>query len=208
MQRSASGANSTEGVLVSLDNMDVFASGAFYILGSPCTAYANSTTETSLFVGEAPIYVGQPPSQSAYGSTRTLGPNQFNQGSKFNLDFYGTIANTGTPNLTLRFGFADVVTGTFNVLATTGAVAMTTTSGTVYYHVHGGFSIVKTGSAGSVAALIGCEYLATAIGIFSPVTTTTIDLTKYYKLDILATWSAASASNTQVLSFGAFELIG
>jgi hypothetical protein len=208
MQKSGSNANSTEGVMLGLDGMDVFANGAFYVLGTPCTAIANSTTETSFFVGESPVTIGQPPNQSAFGSTRYMGPAQLNQGSLFKTDFWGTIANTGTPNLTIRFGLTNVATGTFNVLATTGAVAMTTTSGTVFFHVRGCFSIKAVGASGSIAAAIGCEYLATATTIMSPLTTTTIDLTQQYKLDILGTWSAASASNTMVLSCGSFELIG
>ena len=207
MQRVAANSNAADGVMARLDGMSVFSSGAFYVLNGGCTALANSTTETSLFTGETPVTTGQPPNQSTYGSTRYIGPAQFNQGSMFNMDLYGTIANTSTPNLTLRIGFVDSAS-TFNVLATTGVVAMSNISGTCLLHINGGFNIISGGSSGSVNAFIGCEYGPTLISIFSPVTATSIDLTKIYKIDVLATWGTASVSNTMVLKYGAIELIG
>ena len=207
MQRMSSSASSTDGVMNHLDGMNVFSNGAFYVLNGGPSAYASSTTETSLFTGETPVTIGQPPNQSTYGSTRYMGPSMFNQGSMFGIDLFGTIANMSTPNLTLRLGFVDT-SNTFNVLATTGAVAMSNISGTCLLHVSGGFNIIAGGSGGSVNAFIGCEYGPTLISIFSPLTATSIDLTKIYKLDILATWGTSSASNTMVLKYGAIELIG
>ena len=207
MQRFSASASSTDGVMNHLDGMNVFGSGAFYILNGGPSAYVSSTTETSLFTGETPVTIGQPPNQSTYGSTRYFGPSILNQGSMFNIDLFGTIGNTGTPNVTFRLGFVDT-SNTFNVLATTGVVATSAITGTALMHIYGGINVVSVGSAGSVNAFIGIEYAPTLISIFSPLTTTSIDLTKIYKLDILATWGTSNSSNTMVLKYGAIELVG
>jgi hypothetical protein len=126
----------------------------------------------------------------------------------FNFDFYGSIKTNGTPNIQFRLGLVNSA-GTFTALADTTATAMTSEASAVYLHVAGGFSIASVGTAGSTNAWIGCEYAPTLISVFSPVATTTaLDLTQPYTLDIRGKWSAADAANIIQISYGAMEIIG
>lgn len=200
--------SSTEGkMLRTVNGNSLFYNGAFYVLGSPATAYTNSAAETSLFVGEAPVYLGSPPQTVYPGSTRVLPSGALTAGSMFGFDFYAQFANTAAPTLRLRLGLVNSA-GTFVPIADTTAIATTTETGTVWSHLIGGFSVTSIGTAGSTTGYVGIEYGPAALFIVSPLAVTSIDTTQQYSLDIRATWGAASASNSLRLAYGAIKLIG
>lgn len=208
--------NATEGKMIRTPTGNaVFLNGAFYVLKAPCTAVANTVTETSLFTGDnsttTPIIVqmGSAPFYQYPGSTRILPPGSLTEGSMFNMDFYGSIANTGTPNLQLRLSLTNAA-GTVAAIADSTAVAMTTTSGTVFFHVMAGFNVqAASKTAGIINGWCGYEYLAVGTQSVAPVLkTTAFDTTAQYTIDLLATWGTASASNTCVINYGAIEIIG
>ena len=213
----AASPQSSDGRMIRFANGNpVFPSGAFYILYGATGSIAPST-ETSVFTNDTststPLVVG--PGNAPYnfpGSTRymagAVGPTGTGLplGTMFNFDLYGLATFASTPNLTIRMGFNSGTTfGTFNVLATTGAVATTNTSGG-YAHIQGGFSVTKTGTSGQITGYVGIEYAATGIMIISPVTQTTIDTTQPYQLDVLATIS--TGASTLQMFYGAIEVIG
>jgi hypothetical protein len=197
------------------NGMPVFFSGAFYLLYGPTTSINTTTTETSIFGGDTsittPIIVtaGNNPYPTNPGSSRAIPANALNtQGTMFNGDFYGTIKTNGTPNIQFRLGLVNSA-GTFTALADTTAQAMTSEASSVYLHVSTGFSVLKTGSTGSIQGYIGIEYAPTNICLFSAYTTTTsLDLTQNYTLDIRATWGTSDANNIVQINHGAFEIIG
>jgi len=203
---------SSEGKMIRTpDGNAVFFNGAFYLQYSASTAIANTTDETSIFTGENPVYLGDPPQTQYPGSTRVLPRGCLTRGTMFGFKFYGSIANTGTPNLQLRLGLVGPYPATtFNAIADTTAVAMTTTSGTVYFAIVGGFNVqADSETAGILNGWIGYEYLAAGTKVDSPVlNTTSFNTRQQYSLDIRATWSAASASNTLSVVYGAIEVVG
>lgn len=200
--------SSTEGkMLRTVNGNSLFYSGAFYILGSPATAYTNSVTETSLFVGESPVYLGSPPQTAYPGSTRVLPAGALTTGSVFKFDFYSQFANTAAPTIRLRLGLVNS-TGTFTPIADTTAIATTTETGTVWSHIMAGFDVASVGKLGSTAGFIGLEYGPTMNSIISPLAITSIDTTQQYTLDIRATWGVASTSNSLQLAYGTIKLEG
>ena len=216
MWRPAASPQSSEGGMVKPSfGMPVFFSGAFYILYGPATTINTSTTETSIFGGDTsittPIIVsaGVNPYPQNPGSSRAIPPVALNtQGTMFNGDFFGTIKTNGTPNIQFRLGLVNSA-GTFTSLADTTAQAMTSEATACYLHVATGFSILKVGTSGSIQAYIGIEYAPTNISLFSTYTTTTaLDLTQPYTLDIRATWGTSDAANIVAINHGAFEVIG
>lgn len=207
--------NSTDGKMIrSPTGNAMFVNGAFYILQSPASAVVNTLVETSILGGDtsttSPITVqlGIPPFAQYPGSTRVFPPGSLAAGTMFNLDFYGAIKNTGTPGLQIRLGLVNSA-GTFTALADTTLTTMTTEGSLVWLHVNGGFSVQSYGTAGVINGWIGYEYAPTSISVFSPLlNTAAFDTTQQYTLDVRATWSAASSSNTLQLSYGAIEVIG
>jgi hypothetical protein len=212
---SASPQASEGGMIRPAYGMPVFLDGAFYVLYGTPTAVGTTATETSIFTGDTsittPLVVtaGNNPYPSNPGSTRAIPPSALNTlGTMFSFDFYGSVKTNGTPNLTFRLGLVDSA-GTFNAIADTTAVAMTSEATACYLHVGGGWSIAKVGSAGSINAYIGYDYAPTGITVNSPVlATTSFDLTKAYTLDIRATWSASDASNVVTINWGKIALEG
>ena len=199
----------------SVNGNSLFLNGAFYILKSATTSYTNSSTETSMFLGDTStttpivVYAGNPGASIMYpGSTRVLPPGALADGTMFNFDFYGSIVNTGTPNFQVRLGLVDSA-GTFNAIADTTATAMTSEGTACLLHICGGFNVQKYGTAGVLNGWAGYEYAPTLIPVFSPLlNTTAFDTTKQYTIDVRWTFSAASASNIAIINYGAIEVIG
>ena len=213
--------NATDGkMLRSPSGNAVFFNGAFWVLQTPLTA-VTANTETSLFVNDtvavAGVYptvnLGIAPTSSYPGSTRILPPGCLLGGTMFNVDLFGVGTFTAN-NLTLTFGLVGPYPATtYTILATTGAVTASAESAGAYLHIQAGMSVTTTGPTGSSATLgsltawISIMYGPTLIAINSPVTTTSsIDTTKQYSLDIHSTWSGGS--NSLQLSYGDIEVIG
>ena len=219
MWKPAASPQSSDGRMIRFsEGNPVFTSGAFYILDGAAGTVSPST-ETSIFVGDTStstpivVFAANPPLNNP-GSTRYLGGataqtgSMLTLGTNFNFNFYGLATFGSTPNLTVRFGLNGGSSfGTFNVLATTGAIA-TSNATTQFANIFGGMNVVKTGTSGSIAAHVGCTYGVAGVptSIVSPVTVTTIDTTQPYQLDILATISGGSS--TLAMYYGAFEVIG
>jgi len=216
--------NATEGKMLRTQTGNAcFFNGAFYILNAPATAVTNTTTTTSLFGGDpqssspatTPIVVqlGQPPYQQYPGSTRTLPPMSLTLGTMFNGDFFGTVADASTATLRLQLGLiGPYPSTTFNVIADTTAVAMTTES-TSPLQMNFGFNVQSYNSAanggGTINAYIQYQNATTGIVVFSPMTANTaFDTTQQYTIDVRATWGAASSTNLIQLWWGDIEVIG
>jgi hypothetical protein len=132
------------------------------------------------------------------------------QGTMFNFDFYGNISNTSTPSFQVQLGLVGPGTSTtFTVIADTTAIAMTNESGTVFFHINGGFSTQVYSTSGTINGFVYYEYGPTGIAVASPMkVTTAFDTTQQYTIDIRATWGTANSSNSVQLLYGAIEVIG
>jgi len=167
------------------------------------TALANSTTETSLFTltSLAPQITGSQP-LAAVATTGTLiglPPNFLSLGTGFKGQLYGTIANTGTPNIRVRVVLRNSAGTVTYTLADTTATAMSTITGTTELFVDFDAVTSAVGTSGAIIGRIAVTYGTSAtanVTIKAATASVTVDTTQQYSLDVLATWGAASASNT------------
>ena len=206
----------------------LFNRGAFYIQQAAGPTLASSTTETSLLTGTTGNTLASPTSGTYMtfgvpgtgnadypGSTLVLtGQTGFSngllkQGTMIAWRFFGTIANTSTPNLTIKVGLVNQTTGAFTALAATAATAMSNVS-TCLWELTGSLMVVAdSATAGEIYAACKFAYGVTGTAIVSPLgDTSSFDTTQSYALDIRATWGTSSASNTMTLNYGMFELVG
>ena len=218
-------------VMPTLNGVQLFTAGPFYGQYGTGITLANSNTETSLCFNQAaatantrsapaasaavsPINLSSDPTgTNIMASLQLPGVSQLNVptapygalslGTIFNGAFYGVIGITATPTLAIKILLRN---------PTTGAVAYTLISTTTTFSpVAGGlliepnFCVTSVGQTGTITAT--CQFQAGTYGcIFTP-TVTTVDTRQSYILDLTATWSAASPSNTLTIYYGGFETI-
>ena len=123
---------------------------------------------------------------------------------------FGVMGTTSTPSLTIGVS-ANTTQGTYNssgILATTGAVAMSSGVSNVPWSLEVIISNVTTGASGTFLAdgmliVFNAVTTATAWGGYrcsssaaNPNTAATLSTQSAYYIELFATWSAASASNT------------
>lgn len=155
------------------------------------TALASSTAETSLLTGA-----------TKYGLTPTVGTIPASAmnvlGKWLRVTARGVIGDTGTPNLTLKF-----LLGT-SVALTTGALALVAITGSGSWELRGDLYVASTGATGTVNGHGKLVYnqttlLGTTLDLPNAAAVT-VDWTAALAMDIKATWSASSASNTIALT--------
>lgn len=140
-------------------------------------------------------------------SAYTIQANWLTAGKTLRIRARGIIGNTGTPNLTLKvkLGGATVIT--------TGAVTMSTITGSMDFFIDATVTIRTAGGTGTAIGQIAGDY-CTANGtaplrISAPTaSTTTIDTTANSSFDVTAQWSASSASNTLTITNLTVESLG
>lgn len=155
------------------------------------TALASSTAETSLLTGT-----------TKYGLTPTVGTIPASAmnvlGKWLRVTARGVVGNTGTPNLTLK-----LLLGT-SVALTTGALATVTITGSGSWVLSGDLYVASTGATGTVNGHGKLIYnQTTVVGVVHDLPTAspvTVDWTSALAIDLKATWSASSSSNTIALT--------
>jgi hypothetical protein len=160
------------------------------------TAYANSTTANT------PLQPGS--------ATYTFPPNSFYIGKKLRVHATGVASCTAsTPSLTLGFALGTIATPI--IVFTSGAQALvpTTAKTNVNFELVINLTCRAIGS-GTAANFVGGGYLLSEICVGStvnamgsmalplagPVVGTGFDATAFQTAQLVATWSAASASNS------------
>jgi hypothetical protein len=153
-------------------------------------SYNTSTTETTLLA-------------SAY----TLQANYLTAGKTLRIRAFGTIGNTGTPTLTLKVKLGGAT------VCSTGAVTMSTITGSMLFALEADVVIRTAGGSGTAIGYISGQYQtaynAALLSMSAPTSsTTTIDTTANSSFDITAQWSASSASNAIVITGLTVESLG
>jgi hypothetical protein len=150
----------------------------------------NTVTETTLLA-------------SAYN----LQANYLTVGKTLKFRASGVIGNTATPNIRFRF---KIGSGT---VCDTGAVAMSTITGSMAFDLSGYVTVRTIGGAGTAIGFLRADY-QTANGT-SPisvtagtVSTTTIDTTAVNALNLTVEWGTASGSNTITITNLIVEVTG
>ena len=212
---------STEGMVGTVTqnggNVRVGQIGILYQLYKAGTALANSTPETSLLTpaNVPPQLVGN----MAQSATTTSVPipalpaGWFALGTQIRGKLFGTIANTGTPTLRVRVVLKNSAGTVVYTLADTTAIATVTITGTTELEVNFDSIVSAVGTTGSVTSRASFLYSSTLASGSAPLrigaaaAAVTVDTTQAYSLDVLATWGAASASNTLNISIGSIEVL-
>lgn len=167
-----------------------------YLDSNSSTTVANTTTETAL-LGAAED-----------SSTKTIEAGLARVGRTFRLVFRGTIANTGTPTLTLRLKLGSTTLQTY----TGGMVAIGTTS-TWRLELHA--TIAAIGAGGSItihpgtfeyAAVIGAAVSNQWLGLTGSATVA-VDFSAAQTWELTVQWGTASASNTITYMFGNIDIL-
>lgn len=152
------------------------------------TALASSTSETSLLTGA-----------TTYGLTPTVGTipaGAMNvKGKWLRIAARGIIADTSTPNLTMK-----VMLGS-TIALTTGVLALVAITGTGSWSLTGDLYVHTTGATGKVGGHGKFTYnqttlLGTTLDMPNATTGVTTDWTAALAIDVLATWGTSSSSNT------------
>ena len=182
----------------------LFNNGLFYVQYGPSAAYGTSTTETSILNNSATTAVGfyTQGSAAAYpNSTLTLQAGMLSLGTVIYGRVTGVISNTSTPNLTVRWTLDTAGTSTVvYTIATTGAVASTTTLSGSYFASNFQLVVTSTGTTGTIMADMDCWQGSTANSIVAPASVT-VNTGLPYTLDCLATWGTSSSSNTLTVEY-------
>ena len=170
-------------------------------------ALTNSTVQTSLLPASA--------------KEATLGAGLLRIGKVIGFELSGRISTVvttpGTLALSLRFGSVDAFT--------TGAMTLNVTAQTTVHWVLRGELVVRAVGAGSVTTLMpkGCTFTSHAVigspaigaggaGVqmlpynTAPAVGTGFDFTSSQLMDVLGTWSVASASNSVTVHAGHVDI--
>jgi hypothetical protein len=175
------------------------------------TAHANSTSEVSLFTGGT----NSLPALPAFSFDLSNG----GFGKAFRFQASGVFSNTGTPTLvfTLRMGTTDgaaAVSGT--AIATSAAITGASGVTNKRWEMDGTFICNTPGRGTGNATLSGSAEVWSFAGFASPFRypmpdsgtwTATFDAGLSQYLNLTATWSAMSASNTITLKQCVVELL-
>lgn len=160
------------------------------------TAYASSTTPTSVSPATGAAYVPANFFLPSYGAAKSI-----------LLKAYGVLSTTSTPNLTLGVT-ANTTQGTYNgsgILATTGAVAMQSAVSNVAWDLELLITCVAAGATGTFLAFgrlniatgtTAVQSIRCSSSAANPNTAVTLSTQSAYYLEVFATWGTSSASNT------------
>lgn len=185
------------------DGPPLFNNGLFYVQYGATTAYANATAETSVLANTAAKTVGfyTQGSAAAYpASTLLLPAGLLNVGTIIYGGIRGVVSTTSTPNLTLRW-VLDAVAGTVTyVIATTGATATGSGLSGVTLTCDFEFIVTAVGTSGTIESMMNTWTGTTFFASVAPASVT-VDTTKAYTLDCLATWGTQSSSNTLTMQY-------
>ena len=212
------------------NGMNAFFGGAMYLQYGASPAITNTTNETTLFnnvSGSIASYgfgqaLGQPNDVSSLYITGNTGINGslsgWIPGTFYRIKLQGTITNTGTPTIRIRTYLRNQAGAIVYTLADSTALATSTITGTGDFlyecdimSVSMGTNTAGSFTLGSVNAVARFDYSSTTVvRVFqrTPFTTTAIDTTQTYYLDVTAAWGAASASNTITTQFGMVRIEG
>jgi len=117
----------------------------------------------------------------------------------------GTIANTGTPTLDLKFKLGSTT------IASLGATTLSTITGTGNFVATLYVTCRTTGASGAVRANGEMLYFTTATTPqtiqLADTNTSSVNTTTTQTLDVTATWGTASASNTITGTIATVEII-
>lgn len=193
-----------------MDDRYLFEGGLFYVQYGASTAYGTTATEGSILNNTSTTVVtGYPQGQGNYPtSTLYIPPNGLTIGTVLQGQVTGIITNTGTPNLTLRI-VLDAVAGTVTyALATTGAVATPSSLSNSLMSIQWEGVVTATGISGSITSSMLVFLGTTTFAAVAPASAVTVDTTKGYYIDALATWGTSSSSNTLTTEFARFGILG
>lgn len=222
-------------MLATLNGVNLFAKGDFYVQYGGFAEYASSTTETSIPFAQASatanlltkpasgtVQMSDDPSYSKYGPGSNLllpgtkgqillggGQGAFTIGTVIDGEFMGSLGITGTPYLVFKLVLRNPLTGAVAYTLATGNL-LTTVAGAVI--VRPKIVVSAVGTSGTIVGIIeaigGGTTAAVGAASVSAITSTTVDTTQNYILDLTQTWSASSASNTTTFYYGRFGLVG
>jgi hypothetical protein len=198
-------------IFKSKSGVPMIITGAQYLQYGPTAALATSTTETSLLNNTATTAFGTP-SWGTAGLTNDWNlPNLAGAGSMYRFKAGGIIANTSTPNLTIRLTVTNAA-GTVSTLSTTGALATVAITGTANWFIEA--MIICTAYSATVGSFLTMgrfDYGQTTLlttGLNLPSTTLgSLDTTSYFALDAKATWGTSSSSNTMTCQWATLEML-
>ena len=177
------------------------------------TALANSTTETSIFTTTklAPSILGPASATSSTVPLPVIPGNFLGLGEQIRGRVLGKIANTGTPTIRVRVVLKNSAGTVVYTLADSTALTMSTITGTTEFKLDFDSIVSAVGTSGSITSRLGIDYgtTATTASVFlrQAPAAVTVDTTAQYTLDVLATWGAASASNTLTVSIATIEVL-
>jgi hypothetical protein len=181
--------------------------GVKYSQYGPTTAIANTTTATSILNQSSTTSIGSilfSSTELVQGQALTItggGP-----GCLFRFKAVGTIGNTGTPNITIDFGFKNAA-GTYTAIATSGAVAMTTITGTGQLEIVCDGVVKSYNSSTGVIGMSGyLRYNSTIVPVNFTLSSS-MDTTANLTFESQITWGTASASNTATISQAYIEVL-
>lgn len=174
------------------------------------SAYSTSTSATSVSPATGAGYTPANFWLPSYGVSKSVLVKAF-----------GVLSTTSTPNLTIGVS-ANTTQGTYNssgILATTGAVAMSSGVSNVPWELDVLISNVTTGASGTFLAggmlkIFNAVTTATAWGAYrctssaaNPNTAATLSTQSAYYIELFATWGTNSSSNTlQVYDYAVLGL--
>jgi hypothetical protein len=137
---------------------------------------ANTTAETSVL-------------GSVVGSS-VLAANALAVGRTLRIQAWGIVSDTGTPTLTVKVKLGSTV------ILTTGAITLASGISDKLWRLE---AIITCRSVGGSGTVFGQGQFNYNNGLFTDIVntaTTTVDTTSSQTIDVTATWSAASSSNT------------
>jgi hypothetical protein len=187
-------------IFKSVAGQNLLIPGTKYDQYGPTAALASSTTETSLFNNTSTTAFGGLVFGAGELTNNWNLPNVAGPGAHFQLKMRGIIADTSTPNLTIRLTVTNTA-GTVSTLSTTGALALVAITGTANWELNADIYITAYSStAGTILTAGRFDYGQTTLlttGLNLPSTTLgSMDVTSQLTLDAKATWGTSSASNT------------
>ena len=180
------------------------------------TAIASSVTETSLWNESSTSFIG----------TRTLPAGTLQNGfyiystplvsvqpgAAIRVKLFGTIGNTGTPDITIKAAL-NTQAGVQKLLSSTTNKAMSTITGVGYWELDY-VTIVEAYSAtvGIVNTVGNFKYSTATTGAFTSISLpftslTSLDTTVAYVVDTTITWGTSSSSNTITTRGGTIEIL-
>ena len=205
--------SSTEGLIFkSKTGQQYVLPGTKYMQYGPTAALASSVTETSLFNNTSTTAFGS----LVFGATELTNgwnlPNLAGAGSMIRLKMGGIIANTSTPDLTIKLTMTNAA-GTATTLSTTSNLATVAITGTGNWTIEA-MIIVSAYSATVGQFLTHGQFTYTqttllTTGLKLPYTATaaSLDTTSQFTLGATATWGTNSASNTLTAQWATVEVM-